>query len=104
MARRVTPRMAGLRPGTSPPPVRMPMTPRLLLMFAIALESPFRAMPNRELSPLKQFLGRGRQNQFFEAVEFAELIGVSLSFIRRFCGGTQDIGQLAGSETWKHEG
>src|SRR2546429_1013427 len=37
MARRVTPRIAGLRPGTSPPPVRMPITPLLVLTFAMRL-------------------------------------------------------------------
>src|SRR5258707_7405180 len=35
MARSVTPRIAGLRPGTSPPPVRMPMTPFFVLILAI---------------------------------------------------------------------
>src|SRR5213080_1613503 len=37
MARRVTPRIAGLRPGTSPPPVRMPITPLFELTFAMRL-------------------------------------------------------------------
>src|SRR4030043_1882662 len=37
MARMVTARMAGLRPGTSPPPVRMPMIPFLVLMLAISV-------------------------------------------------------------------
>ena len=36
MARTVTARMAGLRPGTSPPPVRMPMRPALALRHALA--------------------------------------------------------------------
>src|ERR1700682_2435178 len=30
--------MAGLRPGTSPPPVRMPITPFLTLVFAIGAQ------------------------------------------------------------------
>src|SRR5260370_12972537 len=34
-ARKVTARIAGFRPGTSPPPVRMPMTPLLVLMLAM---------------------------------------------------------------------
>jgi hypothetical protein len=37
-ARIVTARMAGFKPGTSPPPVRIPMTPLLfLLTFAMTL-------------------------------------------------------------------
>src|SRR5260370_10560212 len=35
MARRVTPRMAGFRPGTSPPPVRIPIAPFLVLTLAM---------------------------------------------------------------------
>src|SRR3990172_1683114 len=37
MARRVTARMAGLRPGTSPPPVRMAMTPFLRRIWGTAI-------------------------------------------------------------------
>src|SRR3990170_1746530 len=37
MARKVTARMAGLRPGTSPPPVRMAMTPFLRRMWGAAI-------------------------------------------------------------------
>src|SRR5713226_3924114 len=59
MARRVTPRMAGLRPGTSPPPVRMPMTPFFVLTLAMILESPLFETLNPKLSLLKEFLGRG---------------------------------------------
>src|SRR5690242_7425429 len=40
MARKVTARMAGFSPGTSPPPVRMPIFPRMVLTFAITV--PFR--------------------------------------------------------------
>src|SRR5258706_2335344 len=58
MARRVTPRMAGFRPGTSPPPVRMPMTPRLVLILAITLGSPSRCVVNTKLSPEERNLGR----------------------------------------------
>src|SRR5689334_10369064 len=35
MARMVIARIAGLSPGTSPPPVRTPIKPFLVLMFAI---------------------------------------------------------------------
>src|SRR5258705_2467750 len=35
MARSVTPLIAGLRPGSLPPPVRMPMTPFFVLILAI---------------------------------------------------------------------
>src|SRR5437879_1851870 len=57
--------MAGLRPGTSPPPVRMPMTPFLVLMLDIAPESPLHEMLNRKLSPLEEFLGRVKARFFF---------------------------------------
>jgi hypothetical protein len=30
--------MAGLRPGTSPPPVKIPITPFLMLPFAMSLK------------------------------------------------------------------
>src|SRR6266481_8685254 len=52
--------MAGLRPGTSPPPVRMPMTPFLVMTLAITVESPFREMRKTKLSPVKRFLGRAK--------------------------------------------
>jgi hypothetical protein len=35
MARMVTARMAGFKPGTSPPPVRIPITP--LFVFTLSL-------------------------------------------------------------------
>src|SRR5882762_2659770 len=50
--------MAGFRPGTSPPPVRMPMTPFLVMTLAITVESPFREMRKKKLSPVNRFLGR----------------------------------------------
>src|SRR5258708_1604962 len=58
MARRVTARIAGLRPGTSPPPVRIPITPRFALMLAITLGLPFRRVLNIKLSPEERILGR----------------------------------------------
>src|SRR5882762_7156990 len=53
--------MAGFRPGTSPPPVRMPMTPRLVLILAIILGSPSRCVVNTKLSPEERNLGRVKQ-------------------------------------------
>src|ERR1700722_2971842 len=53
----VTPRIAGFKPGTSPPPVRMPMTPFLVLMFAM-MQSPFRRIVNRQLSTDRRDLER----------------------------------------------
>src|SRR6266446_3122582 len=65
MARRVTPRIAGFRPGTSPPPVRMPMTPRLVLILAITLGSPSRCVTNTKLSPEERNLGRVKAGDAF---------------------------------------
>src|ERR1700720_22135 len=39
-ARKVTARIAGFNPGTSPPPVRIPITPFFTLIFAIMRCSP----------------------------------------------------------------
>src|SRR6266436_2459428 len=65
MARRVTPRIAGFRPGTSPPPVRMPMTPRFVLTLARTLGSPSRCVTNTKLSPAERSLGRVKAGDAF---------------------------------------
>src|SRR5229473_5095211 len=75
MARRVTPRMAGLRPGTSPPPVRMPMTPRLVLILAITLGSPSRCVVNMKLSPEERNLGRVKQVMCLSPIILSPLNG-----------------------------
>ena len=45
----MTPRMAGLRPGTSPPPVRMPMMP--FLVFTLAMCEPLRWIRTDNFTP-----------------------------------------------------
>src|SRR5579872_2928380 len=62
----VTPRIAGFRPGTSPPPVRMPITPFLVFTFAI-VGSPSRGLGNRKLSTRAAVLQRKRRD--FSAAE-----------------------------------
>src|SRR5712692_11486419 len=89
MARRVTARMAGLRPGTSPPPVRMPITPRLLLMLAITLELPFREMLNRKLSSSEELLGRVKARFVFQDGWIQILVlGIKVRFL---CPGRREI-------------
>src|SRR6266853_2662945 len=89
MARRVTPRMAGLRPGTSPPPGRMPITPRLVLILAIPLELPFRSVLNTKLSPEEWILGRVKARFVFQDGRM-QIFDLEIK-VRFLCPGQREI-------------
>src|SRR5260370_39145237 len=94
-ARNVTPRIAGLRPGTSPPPVRMPMMPFLVLTLAmLSPQGEFELIILHGVSrkpESKRTIQQGSEGYAFTAEARKVLVCVALGvelFVARYLRGT----------------
>jgi hypothetical protein len=90
----VTARMAGLSPGTSPPPVRIPMIPFFVLILAIAilLLDCLRMGPLRGKHPFRRgaliAAGVGRR---VETLRPVSRIYAARPFLSRIPGSTESL-------------